>query len=55
MRRVLVAFFLCLVSVVCANAGNGKADVSFASRKIKQLASLLPMRQIPDPYRIVFV
>lgn len=55
MRRVLVAFFLCLVSVVCANAGNGKADVSFASRKIKQLASLLPMRQIPDRDTIIAV
>ena len=55
MRRVLAAFFLCLLSVAWMNAGNGKADVSFASRKIKQLASLLPVRQIPDCDTIIAV
>lgn len=47
MRKVLLFFFLCMGFAGVARAGNAYSDVGFASRKIKQLAELLPMQQLP--------
>ena len=55
MRKIIAVFFLCLGSISITYANTDVSDASFASRKIKQLAELLPIQQLPDCDTIVAV
>lgn len=55
MHKVIAIFFLCMCSIGFVYANTDDSDVGFVSRKIKQLAELLPMQQLPDCDTIVAV
>ena len=48
MRRIIVIFCLCMGFIGGANANTGLSNEKFVSRKIKLLAELLPMQQMPE-------